>query len=105
MNTLCAAVMENDSGHEPLCTKPEKAVDILRQEGSSWRTRQRLEKSWPTQDRTRSKVRTICRLMHEVFAILLLGAIDNTMVDVVICASLDTEHLSKSLDGEVEHRE
>ena len=27
------------------------------------------------------------------------------MVDVVICRSLDTEHLSKSLDSEVGHRE
>ena len=27
------------------------------------------------------------------------------MVDVVICASLDTEHLSKNLDSEVGHRD
>ena len=27
------------------------------------------------------------------------------MVHVVICRSLDTEHVSKSYDGEVEHRE
>ena len=48
---------------------------------------------------------TSSRLIHEVCVILAVGAVPNTMVDVVICRYLDTEHLSKSLDSEVGHRE
>ena len=33
------------------------------------------------------------------------GAVRNTMIDVVICSSLDPEHFSKSLETEVGHRE
>ena len=103
MNTLCAAVMEgtraveDDSGHEQMCIKTEKVVDILRQDGSSWRRAPLCT--------FQGQNRTLSRMSHEEWAILFVGSVRNTMVHVMICRSLDTEHVPKSLDSEVEHRE
>ena len=48
--------------------------------------------------------RTNSRLIHEVCVNLFVGAVQNTIVDVVICGSLDTELMPKSLDSEVAYR-
>ena len=97
VNTLCCAVTEgtravgNDSGREAMCINTEKAVDILRQDGSLWRTRhfcvnaERSEKSWSTEGRTRSKVSTNSRWIHELWIILFVRWARSTLVHVVIC--------------------
>ena len=103
----------NDSGHEPLYTKPEKAVDVLGQGGCSWRTPHFCAKTdVPIAPSKRRVANTSC-INLLVVPILdrvpshvgQLFAENQTMLDVVICRCLDTEHLSKSLDSEVVHRE
>ena len=110
MNTLCAAVTEgtrvvgNVSGFGPLCFTTVKAVDILRQNGSSWRTRHFCvyARGLNSEHVPRSEQPADWITMYGSFC--MLESVRSTMVDVVICRSFDRE-LVQEFDSEAGHRE
>ena len=89
----------NVSGLGLVCFTIEKAIDRWRRDTISSRTHRFPWKAeGPGKDGQRKME------LHEVCVNLFVGAVQNTMVDVVSFRSLDTELLSKSLDSEVGHR-
>ena len=89
----------NVSGLGLMCFTIEKAIERWRRDKSSSRTRH-----FPWNAEGLGKVGQRKIELHEVCVNLSVGAVQNTMVDVVISRYLDTELLSKSLDSEVGHR-